>query len=95
MNLFMLLVVEDNGTVIWSGPELFQECDMRGKRRGKWAEFLGGLIAGFRATVFAGMISTKGTQEDELSSLHFLPRFLHRCSQIGRAGEPREIRQAC
>lgn len=28
-NLFMPLIVEDSGTVIWSGPELLHECDVR------------------------------------------------------------------
>jgi transcriptional regulator with XRE-family HTH domain len=28
-NLFMSLVVDDNGTAIWSGRELFEECDVR------------------------------------------------------------------
>jgi DNA-binding XRE family transcriptional regulator len=31
-NLFVPLIVEDNGTVIWSGPELERECDQRKKR---------------------------------------------------------------
>ena len=29
MNLFMSLIVETDGTVIWSGSELQQECDTR------------------------------------------------------------------
>jgi DNA-binding XRE family transcriptional regulator len=29
VNLFMPLIVEDDGTVIWSGSELLQECDAR------------------------------------------------------------------
>ena len=29
VNLFMPLIVEDDGTVIWSGPELSQECEAR------------------------------------------------------------------
>ena len=29
VNLFMPLIVEDDGTVIWSGPELLSECDAR------------------------------------------------------------------
>lgn len=28
-NLFMPLIVENDGTVIWSGPELLKECDAR------------------------------------------------------------------
>ena len=31
VNLFMPLIVEDDGTVIWSGPELLRECDARKK----------------------------------------------------------------
>jgi DNA-binding XRE family transcriptional regulator len=30
--LFMPLIVDDHGTVIWSGPELEHECDERKKR---------------------------------------------------------------
>lgn len=29
MNLFMPLIVGDDGTVIWSGPELLHECEAR------------------------------------------------------------------
>jgi hypothetical protein len=29
MNLFMPLIVEDDGTVVWSGLELLHECDVR------------------------------------------------------------------
>ena len=32
LNLFMLFIVEDDGTVIWSGPELLHECDARKQR---------------------------------------------------------------
>jgi DNA-binding XRE family transcriptional regulator len=32
VNLFMPFVVEGDGTVIWSGPELLQECDARENR---------------------------------------------------------------
>jgi hypothetical protein len=32
MNLFMPLIVEDDGTVVWSGLELLHECDAREKR---------------------------------------------------------------
>lgn len=31
-NLLMPLIVEDDGTVIWSGPELLSECDARTER---------------------------------------------------------------
>jgi len=31
MNLHMAFIVENDGTVIWSGPELLQECDAREK----------------------------------------------------------------
>jgi DNA-binding XRE family transcriptional regulator len=31
VNLFMPLIVDDHGTVIWSGPELEHECDERKK----------------------------------------------------------------
>lgn len=39
-NLFMPLIVEDDGTVIWSGPELLHECDAR-NARGERTEFDG------------------------------------------------------
>src|SRR6266851_3818308 len=29
MTLFVAFIVEDNGSVIWSGPELLHECDAR------------------------------------------------------------------
>jgi hypothetical protein len=29
MNLFVTFIQEDDGTVIWSGPELLIECDAR------------------------------------------------------------------
>jgi len=32
VNLFMPFVVADDGTVIWSGPELLHECDTRRER---------------------------------------------------------------
>jgi DNA-binding XRE family transcriptional regulator len=32
LNLFMPLIVADDGTVIWSGPELLRECEVRKKR---------------------------------------------------------------
>ena len=32
LNLFMPFIVEDDGTVIWSGPELLHECDARKQR---------------------------------------------------------------
>ena len=32
MKLHMAFIVEDDGTIIWSGPELLQECDTREKR---------------------------------------------------------------
>ena len=32
VTLFMPFVVEDDGTIIWSGPELLQECNARKKR---------------------------------------------------------------
>jgi len=37
VNLIMPFIVEDDGTVIWSGTELLQECDTREKgiRRAK------------------------------------------------------------
>ena len=31
VNLFMPLILEDDGTVLWSGPELLHECDARNK----------------------------------------------------------------
>ena len=33
MSLFMALIAEDDGNVIWSGPELLHECDARKKRQ--------------------------------------------------------------
>ena len=35
VNLFMPLIVEDDGTVVWSGPELLHECDARKQRAGR------------------------------------------------------------
>jgi hypothetical protein len=32
LNLFMPLVVDDDGTAIWSGPELLDECEERKRR---------------------------------------------------------------
>ena len=32
LNLFMPFIVADDGTVIWSGPELLHECDARKER---------------------------------------------------------------
>jgi DNA-binding XRE family transcriptional regulator len=32
VNLFMPFIVADDGTVIWSGPELLNECDARKER---------------------------------------------------------------
>jgi transcriptional regulator with XRE-family HTH domain len=32
LDLFMPLIVDDNGTAIWTGPELLRECDVRKKR---------------------------------------------------------------
>jgi hypothetical protein len=32
VNLSMTFIVEDDGTVIWSGPELLHECDARKER---------------------------------------------------------------
>ncbi|WP_426439158.1 helix-turn-helix domain-containing protein [Bradyrhizobium genosp. P] len=37
VTLFMPLIVEDDRTVIWSGPELLHECDAR-KQRAELAE---------------------------------------------------------
>jgi DNA-binding XRE family transcriptional regulator len=34
-NLFMPLIVDDDGTIIWSGPELLHECDARKERAGR------------------------------------------------------------
>ena len=31
-HLFLPFIVEDDGTIIWSGPELLQECEARKKR---------------------------------------------------------------
>ena len=35
LTLFMPLIVEDDGTVVWSGPELLHECDARKERAGR------------------------------------------------------------
>ncbi len=32
VNLFIPFIVEDDGTVVWSGPELLHECDARKER---------------------------------------------------------------
>lgn len=37
VNLFMPLVVDDDGTAVWAGPELLHECEKR-KRRDRQAE---------------------------------------------------------
>ena len=32
LDLFMPLIVDENGTALWTGPELLRECDVRKKR---------------------------------------------------------------
>ena len=39
VRLFMSFVVEDDGTVVWSGPELLHECDSRENARSERNEF--------------------------------------------------------
>ena len=38
VNLFMPLIVEDDGTIIWSGFELLQECDAQKSAHGERSE---------------------------------------------------------
>ena len=38
VNLFMPLIVEDDGTIIWSGFELLQECNARKSAHGERSE---------------------------------------------------------
>ena len=37
LNLFMPLIVDDDGTAVWAGPELLHECEER-KRRDRQAK---------------------------------------------------------
>jgi DNA-binding XRE family transcriptional regulator len=39
INPFMTFIVEDDGTVIWSGPELLHECDAKKSAHGDGNEF--------------------------------------------------------
>src|SRR5258708_17667441 len=38
MNMYIAFIVEDDRTVIWSGPELLQECDAKKSERGERSE---------------------------------------------------------
>jgi DNA-binding XRE family transcriptional regulator len=39
MKLLIIFIVEDDGTVIWSGPELLQERDVKKSAHGERSEF--------------------------------------------------------